>query len=92
MKIICGILLVVLIMGVVFTVSHAEEPPAVSLEARIEKLEAEVVQLKEREAQLRAALIGLAEIMDFNTSLFEKRLKGLEEVVFPPRQDGEHTG
>ena len=94
MKIICGILLIVLtmqIMGVVLTVSHAEEPP--SLEARIEKLEAEVVWLKTRDVQVRGALLGVAEIMDKNTDLFVLRLKKLEDVVFQvPLREGEHKG
>ena len=93
MKILCGILLVVLIMFVVFTVSHAEEPPTVSLEARIEKLEAEVVWLKTRDVQVRGALLGVAEIMDRNTDLFVLRLKKLEDVVFQvPLREGEHKG
>ena len=91
MKILCGILLVVLIMGVVLTVSHAEEP--LSLEARIEKLEAEVVWLKTRDVQVRAALMGVAEIADKNTDLFFRRLKALEDVVFQePLKEGEHKG
>ena len=94
MKIICGILLIVLtmqIMGVVLTVSHAEEPP--SLEARIEKLEAEVVWLKTRDVQVRGALMGIAELMDFNTGLFNQRFKKLEEAVFQvPLREGEHKG
>ena len=91
MKILCGILLIVLITGVVFTVSHAEEP--LSLEARIEKLEAKVVWLKTRDVQVRAALLGVAEIMDKNTELFFRRLKALEDVVFQaPLKEGEHKG
>jgi len=93
MKILCGILLIVLVLGVVFTVSHAEEPPTVSLEARIEKLEAEVVWLKTRDVQVRAALMGVAEIADKNTELFFRRLKKLEDVVFQaPLKEGEHKG
>ena len=78
-------------MGVVLTVSHAEEP--VSLEARIEKLEAEVVWLRTRDAQVRGAIMGMAEIADKNTDLFILRFKRLEDVVFQvPLKEGEHKG
>ena len=93
MKIICGILLIVLVIpiGAALAVGPAEEPP--SLEARIEKLEAEVVWLKTRDAQVRAALLGVAEIADKNTDLFILRFKRLEDVVFQvPLKEGEHKG
>ena len=93
MKILCGILLILLVIpiGAALTVGHAEEPP--SLEARIEKLEAEVVWLKKRDVQVRGALLGVAEIMDRNTDLFVLRLKKLEDVVFQvPLREGEHKG
>ena len=91
MRIICGILLIVLITGAALTVIHAEEP--VSMEARIEKLEAEVVWLRTRDVQVRAAIMGVAEIADKNTDLFVRRLKALEDVVFQgPLKEGEHKG
>ena len=93
MRIICGILLIVLVIpiGVALAVGPAEEP--VSMEARIEKLEAEVVWLKKRDVQVRRALMGIAELMDFNTGLFNQRFKALEDVVFQvPLKEGEHKG
>ena len=93
MKIICGILLIVLVIpiGVALAVGPAEEP--VSLEARVEKLEAEVVWLKTRDVQVRGALLGMAELMDKNTDLFILRFKRLEDVVFQvPLKEGEHKG
>ena len=93
MRIICGILLIVLVIpiGAALAVGPAEEP--LSMEARIEKLEAEVVWLRTRDVQVRAALLGVAEIADKNTDLFFRRLKALEDVVFQaPLKEGEHKG
>ena len=90
-RIICVILLIMLVIpiGVALAVGPVEEP----LEARIEKLEAEVVWLKTRDVQVRAAIMGIADIADKNTNLFAQRLKALEDVVFQgPLREGEHKG